>query len=602
MFRILTLRHFSQITLALIMLISVSCNNGLHHSDLENVEKTMEFISLNSKVEPIKGLLRLDSAINNQLIKQMPDSTLASYIELRADLLLESEMKDSAYHYVEKMYSELVADLNPKAKVHAGLWLVVHFKDDGNYKLAEKYIERIFPLTENEYLKFEKARALNLAGSMLTLKGDYVEAQKKLFASAKIFEGMNHPYALGPVYLNIAGNYMAINDKDLAMNYLQQAYSITLQNHDSVNFQKTLNNLGTYYKILNPDSAEYYFTKSWNITPMKPWSVDALSARFNLAGLFYEKGNYEKSLATYKEVLDLSKKYNVTSGIYRALSGIGNVYEAMNKNEEALECFREGAELAAKAGETPVQIALTGGMVYMLEKTGNYKEAEKLKKTQSMLNDSILASEKQIAVRNLEILYNTEKAEREQEALNNRLILMKSKFRTNAILLVIALIFTLLLSFLLLRMYRLYKQRDQAYQSLIDKYKVEIEQKGVTWRDPAIEIKAESDIVDPLYLKLVQYFEEDKPFLNPDLKAEQIASHFKVSRRQLASVIQEQSGTNFNGFVNKFRIQEAMLLLSDPVRKNYKIEAIARESGFGSKANFYSVFTLVTGSKPSEFR
>jgi AraC-like DNA-binding protein/Flp pilus assembly protein TadD len=598
----MNIKRYALAITVIIWTIIVSCNKSKVASDSSSIGKSLETATLYVKDKPLYGLSILDSAISETITRKMHDSTLARYIVLRGDLLLESGMKDSAYHYVEKRYSELVADLNPKAKVNAGLWLVVHYKDDGNYKLAEKYLERILPFLENEYLKFEKARALNLEGSILTLKGDYVEAQKKLFASAKIFESMNHTYALGPVYLNIAGNYMAINDKDLAMNYLQHAYTITLQNHDSVNFQKTLNNLGTYYKILNPDSAEYYFTKSWNITPMRPWSVESLSARFNLAGLYYEKGDYKKSLATYEEVLDLSKKYDVKSGIYRALSGIGNVYEAMNKNEEALECFREGAELAAKAGETPVQIALTGGMVYMLEKTGKYKEAEKLKKMQSMLNDSILALEKQIAIRNLEILYNTEKAEREQEVLNTRLILMKSKFRTNVILLVIALIFTFLLSFLLVRMYRLYKQRDQAYQSLIDKYKAEIEQTGVTWRDPAIEIQNETAEVDPLYQQLVQYFEEQKPFLNPELKVEQIATHFKLSRRQIGSIIQEQAGTNFNGFVNKFRIQEAMRLLSDPERRNYKIEAIARESGFGSKANFYSVFTLVTGSKPSEFR
>jgi AraC-like DNA-binding protein len=59
---------------------------------------------------------------------------------------------------------------------------------------------------------------------------------------------------------------------------------------------------------------------------------------------------------------------------------------------------------------------------------------------------------------------------------------------------------------------------------------------------------------------------------------------------------------NFKTFVNSYRIREALRLLAEPEFQHYKIEAIGKQAGFGSKASFYSAFSSVTGSQPSEHR
>jgi AraC-like DNA-binding protein len=59
---------------------------------------------------------------------------------------------------------------------------------------------------------------------------------------------------------------------------------------------------------------------------------------------------------------------------------------------------------------------------------------------------------------------------------------------------------------------------------------------------------------------------------------------------------------NFSTFVNNYRIKEVLMLLALPELKNYKIETIAKQAGFGSKAAFYAAFSQATGTRPSEFR
>jgi tetratricopeptide (TPR) repeat protein len=585
--------------------ISACKQKSTQNSSSISIDSTLAQTSMMLTIDPKMALHFLDSVIPRQELAGMNDSVMTVYVELMGDLLIQSEMKDSAYHYIGSLYSTLGQEKHPKAKMHAGFWLIIHYLNDGSYKLAENYLEQIIPLSEKEILWFEKARALNLAGTILTSKGDYVQAQTKMLQAAAIFESHNDIHALGPVYLNIASNYMAMNDFQKALNLYRKAEAITIQHHDSINYQKTLNNLGSLYKSSSPDSAEYYFTKALNLLPLKPWSVESLSARFNLAGMFVDRKKFDKALEMYNDILELSKQHDIKKGVYRALSGIGNIYEAKNRNADALKVFQEGAELARIAGETPVQINLLEGIVYMYEKMGNYKDAYKVYRQQRYLSDSILTKEKQIEVHNLEILYNLEKTQRRNEALNASLILMKSRNRTNTIILILLIASALVLGFLLYRIHNLYRQRDRAYHSLIEQYKNSFESVGISEILPGLKpltLEGEEKIDDPLFQKLIFYFETDKPYLKTDLKFDQVASHLKINRKQLLQLIQQETGMNFNSFVNKFRIHEALRLLADQGLKNYKIEVIAKESGFGSKANFYAVFTQVTGSKPSEYR
>lgn len=588
------------------ILLITGCNRK--SSPDSETSKASQTIRLADKLlasKPQAANKLLDSCLKEQIVNGLPDSVLSSYYEIKGDVILAMNLKDSAYQFMQDRYSAISSEKFPLSKAHIGLWLISHYSEDGRYLIARKYLDEVIQISDRYSLAFEKARATNLQGVVKTSQGDYVGAQKDLLNAAELFDSISDSHALSPVYLNIASNYLAINESQLALQYYRKAADLALQYHDSLNYQKTLNNLGILYKLRRPDSAEYYFRKSWGFTPSAPWSVQSLTARFNLAGLYYDKKEYIRSLELYQEVLDLSRKYNVKSGEYRAMSGLGNVYEAMNRDNEAAETFKKGAELAGEAGETPVQIGLLSGLVYMYEKMGQMNKAYSVSKIQRHLSDSLLAIDKQIAVRNLEILYNTEKTERLNESNKSKLLLLQSKVRMHRNILIIVIAFFIALGFLLYRMYNLYRQRDVAYQTLFRKYKAEIELVGVKQvleNEQTLPFTNKRDSIDPTYLKLIDFFEKEKPYLNPDLKFDQVALNLKISRKQLQHVIQDQTGLNFNGFVNQFRIQEAMLLLADPNRKNYKIEAIAKESGFGSKANFYSVFTLVTGSKPSEFR
>lgn len=58
---------------------------------------------------------------------------------------------------------------------------------------------------------------------------------------------------------------------------------------------------------------------------------------------------------------------------------------------------------------------------------------------------------------------------------------------------------------------------------------------------------------------------------------------------------------NFNDFINAYRIEETISILTSSSLSKLTIEAIALKAGFNSKSTFYSAFKKQTGKTPKEF-
>ncbi|MEL7269858.1 MAG: helix-turn-helix domain-containing protein [Bacteroidota bacterium] len=94
--------------------------------------------------------------------------------------------------------------------------------------------------------------------------------------------------------------------------------------------------------------------------------------------------------------------------------------------------------------------------------------------------------------------------------------------------------------------------------------------------------------------------EEEKIYIQPDLKLSDLASKIKVSTHTLSQFLNERLGKSFPSYINEYRIQEAKQLIQSDHR--IKLEAVAYDSGFNSKSTFNSAFKKITGVTPSKFK
>ncbi len=110
------------------------------------------------------------------------------------------------------------------------------------------------------------------------------------------------------------------------------------------------------------------------------------------------------------------------------------------------------------------------------------------------------------------------------------------------------------------------------------------------------------DQTEFLKYKLLQLFENDKIYRHPDLKITHISEKLNTNRTYISKLINDEMNVNFNEFVNKYRINEAKILMKSENGKITTLEMIAEESGFGSVNSFTRVFKSVTGVTPGKYR
>jgi len=101
--------------------------------------------------------------------------------------------------------------------------------------------------------------------------------------------------------------------------------------------------------------------------------------------------------------------------------------------------------------------------------------------------------------------------------------------------------------------------------------------------------------------EIEKFIKEKKIYMDAHLKIESFAKRMHIPSKKLSAVINELYGTNFHGFINSLRIEEAKsIILRSPIKNS--VEDIFLEVGFLSRSTFNRAFKTNTGITPSEFQ
>lgn len=98
---------------------------------------------------------------------------------------------------------------------------------------------------------------------------------------------------------------------------------------------------------------------------------------------------------------------------------------------------------------------------------------------------------------------------------------------------------------------------------------------------------------------ITDLFENEKIYLNPNLKVSDIAAAIGTNRTYVSAYFNKETQCTFYDYVNRFRIEYACKQLDCT---DDKIVQIAETSGFNSAQAFIRVFTKIKGISPSKYR
>jgi len=109
------------------------------------------------------------------------------------------------------------------------------------------------------------------------------------------------------------------------------------------------------------------------------------------------------------------------------------------------------------------------------------------------------------------------------------------------------------------------------------------------------------DLKKSIAKELMLYLEKEKPYLNSNLRIDDLSQSLNVNRQYLSQVINEVYNKNFYTLINTYRINEAKKLFYEKKHKQLSIMGVARSVGFNSKSTFNTFFKKFTGNTPTEF-
>jgi tetratricopeptide (TPR) repeat protein len=319
---------------------------------------------------------------------------------------------------------------------------------------------------------------LGISEKALTLNKASLNIQKKLQNSVEISNNLN----------NIGTNYFYLSQFDKAIEYFGQTLHLDRKSGDSTAIATSLNNLGmvysrwgkhrqaigfyedalsytsiesrkairlsntgmAWYHLKEFDKALEYLYKALKIDQKYDQKIKVGIRKNEISAVLAAKGKYAEAIGLNEEALIIFKETGITESQIIALTDMGNIYRQLGQMNKAELCFLESSAIANE-NRSLYNLARNYKCLYELaEENNDYKKAFDYFKKYAAMNDSIFSTEKHKQLANFEILYETEKKEKENHLLLLDIELKQRKQRLG-IAVIIGLALVLLLTYSLLR-------------------------------------------------------------------------------------------------------------------------------------------------------
>lgn len=118
------------------------------------------------------------------------------------------------------------------------------------------------------------------------------------------------------------------------------------------------------------------------------------------------------------------------------------------------------------------------------------------------------------------------------------------------------------------------------------KYNItEIKEKEAAYRtlvSPKVMDEMKGKILDIILIK--------KRYKDKDYSAKKLAEELGTNTRYVSAVVNVKFHMNYTSFVNKFRIEEAMSILTDSRYRKLNMEDVSDMVGFSNRQSFYASF------------
>lgn len=332
--------------------------------------------------------------------------------------------------------------------------------------------------------KKSAANTLNNLGVVAKNEGDYPEAIRYHLEALKIRELILDSAGIASSYNNMGSVFMMQQNYKESIRYYEMALAIRIKSSDKRGIASTLNNIGNNYtlqEVYNKAKENYSFALQ---TAIEIGDKKLMAECYNNMGNnFYKQDQNAEARKNFYQALSLQTEIGDLRGILTTNKNIGWTFISEKTFEQAVLFFNKSLAIALQINAKDQEMILYRDFAEMNARMKNYEQAFYYQRKYSELRDTLLSSEKNQQIAELQTRFETEKKDREisllkaETSVKNAELKSEKTFR-NAIL--FGSIMAFLLIILLMNRYRVItEERKKAEKAGFEKELHELQMKAL---------------------------------------------------------------------------------------------------------------------------
>lgn len=220
-------------------------------------------------------------------------------------------------------YNQIAFTLNTEGKYYIG---------EGNLLSALQCYQEAYSVSENVNDKLLLAEVCNHLGGIYLLNNQYQKSLDLHRKALLLRDSMDNPEGKAKSYNNIGKAYLELNKPDSALLFFKQSLSLCEQTGYKKGLVKALTNLGKVLQKLNElNESEHYLLQAFAISNRAGYKLGIAETSQSLGDFYKNKGSIEKAISFYKLSLTCLQHLDFDELLRINYQGL---YECYNTNDD----------------------------------------------------------------------------------------------------------------------------------------------------------------------------------------------------------------------------------------------------------------------------
>jgi len=456
-------------------------------------------------------------------------------------------------------------DLQQTASIYNALAIV--YGDVGNIKESIKYYELALHISEQLNDELQTASVLNNLATIYASNINLETALKYYNKALAIYQKFKIPFGIGYTYNNLGMTYASFGKQHEAIVSYQQAVKI-------------------FKKIRNKQSLAFAHT--------------------NLATEYLKTKNYALTWSHLSEAIMYSEEIGDKLSMIDAYRTAASYFRARNDVDKSITYLKKAEQLAVDIHNRNFLLSIYDALSDCYHEKNDTKNAFYFLRLKDAIADTIRKQNSEKAFAEMIVKYETKKLKEAATKSHSTIHELKTEsWKKNLVVLGVVVGNGILLSVI----FFLFRKKStlllKLYSSLLNK--PFLDKRNIKSALKIIEVensenvKINSEVTREIITKLTHLMEVEKMYLDCNLTLGKAAEKLATNTTYLSHIINEQFEMSFSNYLNKYRIDEAIEIISNHQHDYMSYEGIANSCGFKSRSSFNQAFKRFTGKTPSEF-